>query len=412
MLAGCAIAVTRRLLFPRTQYPENAVSWLLRFAGALLAFCGCVSLLVLIAGGQGAVAPTMLLLIAIFATVLWFVWRRRGQQETLLRVLGLAATNSLPLANVTWALSQDVDGWFGRTCVRLGCLFAEGMPLREAFDQPGSMLPPYAPLAAAVAERSGDLAGSLAAASSSLAFSRPVWRSRGGRIWQVTLLGIVGPAVIAKVLFEIAPSYVKIFQDFDVELPAVTKSFFSIGMSGWRAAVWLSLWWSAAAAAVLVAALSHSGVWTGTLPGFNWLLRPFHGAAVLRLLAVVVRAGRPIEPVLLDMAETYPQRDMRIRLDVAVANLNRAELPIESLRVAGVVSATDAELLAAAAKAGNLAWAMEEIAATIERRAQYRLIGLLDAAMTCLVVAAGVFVGFVAVACLSPLATLIQHLSA
>ena len=72
------------------------------------------------------------------------------------------------------------------------------------------------------------------------------------------------------------------------------------------------------------------------------------------------------------------------------------------------LSSTDVDLLRAAQRNHNLAWALDELAATRERRLAYRLQVVMQVVHPCLVIAVGVAVGFVVLAYFMPLVKLIN----
>src|SRR5205814_5216910 len=84
---------------------------------------------------------------------------------------------------------------------------------------------------------------------------------------------------------------------------------------------------------------------------------------------------------------------------------------LETLRDARLISRTDAALLSAAARVGNLDWALEEIAESAMRRQVYWLQSALQVLFPMTLLALGGVVCFFVVGLFLPLISLIQGLS-
>jgi type II secretory pathway component PulF len=82
-----------------------------------------------------------------------------------------------------------------------------------------------------------------------------------------------------------------------------------------------------------------------------------------------------------------------------------------SLRRHGLIGKADQAILTAAARAGNLPWAMREVAEGNRRRFAYRTQALLQVFFPAVVVALGIVVLLVAVSVFLPLIGLIQGLA-
>jgi len=98
-------------------------------------------------------------------------------------------------------------------------------------------------------------------------------------------------------------------------------------------------------------------------------------------------------------------------LERAASRIDDGQEWSESLRQVGLIRRSEAALFQAAERAGNLAWALEEMADSGVRRATYRLRAWLNVLFpaTVLVFGGGVF--FIALGLMMPLFSLIQSLT-
>jgi type II secretory pathway component PulF len=84
---------------------------------------------------------------------------------------------------------------------------------------------------------------------------------------------------------------------------------------------------------------------------------------------------------------------------------------IDALRRAKLISAADAAVLAAAQRAGNLPWALEEMADSVIRRQSYRLQVAMNLIFPPALLAVGATIGLFAIGLFMPLVTLVQALT-
>ena len=131
----------------------------------------------------------------------------------------------------------------------------------------------------------------------------------------------------------------------------------------------------------------------------------------MRGLALAVKRGVPLPAAMRMIAEAYPIRNIGVRLDFAASEVAAGMDWLASLRRASLISWTDAALLTAAARVGNLEWALEEIAESSMRRQLYWLQSMLQVMFPITLVCLGWVVCFFVVGLFLPLISLIQGLS-
>ena len=217
--------------------------------------------------------------------------------------------------------------------------------------------------------------------------------------------------VLTFLMLKIVPIFVHMLDEFDMELPAVTQAL--IWSSGFALGMWpLTLLLALLVCGVLFAATMQYVGWPlRLLPPLGRIWRRLDAALVMRWLAVAVQQGRPITEMMRLLAAYFPRARMRRRLEVA---LERVELGVswcEGLRRAGVIRSSDVAVFKAAEKAGNLAWALEEVADTSIRRSAHWLRIAISVAFPIAIFALGGVAFFVFVGILAPLIDLIQGLT-
>jgi protein transport protein HofC len=148
-----------------------------------------------------------------------------------------------------------------------------------------------------------------------------------------------------------------------------------------------------------------------SIPLFDRLFVRRHTSLILRSLAVVVSAGRPIPPALYSLAQWYPTRWVRKKLGHASVDANQGVDWTEALYSSGLLFSSDLGVLTSASRAGNLAWALRELAETGERRWAYRLQAWTQFLFALAMVVLGGLVFLLAVAYFAPLTTLITRLA-
>jgi type II secretory pathway component PulF len=129
------------------------------------------------------------------------------------------------------------------------------------------------------------------------------------------------------------------------------------------------------------------------------------------LLSIVASQGRPIVQALEFLTNYYPRALIRKRLRTAFADMSLGGDCATSLRKAKLVGRTDEAILRAAARAGNLPWALAEAAANGERRANYRLAAIGQVLFPLLILAVGAVVMMFVIGWFLPLIELINNLA-
>ena len=157
--------------------------------------------------------------------------------------------------------------------------------------------------------------------------------------------------------------------------------------------------------------LKFLGVAAVRLPGTRRLMRRKHTAEIMDNLAMAVENRRTIDAGLQTLVQSYPNGSIRAKLGQVSADVQAGVSWCESLQSQGLIRQSDLAVLQAAERAGNLTWAMREMADSNRRRLAYRLNVLVQTIFPPVVLCVGGVVLFIVVALFLPLIKLIERLS-
>ena len=212
-------------------------------------------------------------------------------------------------------------------------------------------------------------------------------------------------------MIKIVPTFEQMFMEFGLKLPAATLLLVAIS----RAII--SYWFfllpimMLLALIAVVGVLSYVGISIQSLPVVRILFTPIDSATVLHSLAIAVQRKQTIPDSLLLLANLARTAGSRRRLDVAVQQVTEGTHWCGALQYAGFISQAQGSVIKSAERAGNLAWALDEMADSSIRRTAQRAQAVLNILFPTVLVAFGFSVFIVAVGMLAPLFSLISGLA-
>ncbi len=408
LILGSIAILTLRSLRSGSFYPLLRDT--LNYLGTLGRVAIGVLLLVVLAGLMG---PFGIIWwgIVVFICVEGARKYRMTQQYGLLWLLTISAERAMPLTPAIEAFARERRGSFSRRAKRLAQLLDAGVPLPDALDRCGGLLPRYAAPMVRVGYETGTLAAALRQAATLYAIHEPVWTALIGKISYLLMLPVFGVMILSFIMIKIVPSFEKIFRDFNTHLPALTQwlieaaNFF---VNCWFLffPLYLFLIWL-----VFHAVNRYFGWSQWDPPGIARFTRRLDSAQILDTLALVARQQRPLPEGIAALAQSYPKSDIRRRLAQVVVDIQTGRDWCESLRRHDLIRQPELAILQAAQRVGNLPWAMHEMAASSRRRLAYRVQAIAQFLFPPIVILMGLMVMFVVVALFIPLIALIQKLA-
>ena len=407
-VVGAAVLVALRLLPPSQPSEEaDAIRVLLSVIGWCLMLMGML-------GVSHFLMPAGLGLLHWFALVIVLLMAlnrsRNEKRQALLQMLALAVRRQIPLASAAAATADETGGKIGRQCEELALRLQRG----DRLDRALQTLPGVLPRRSRPLVHLGLETGCLDAALEEATAERDPTSILGQWMTQLlyfAALLFVATSVLMFVMIKIVPAFKTIFEDFGTELPAITQLL--IDLSTLFVNYWylFSPFWLLLMGLLIYSVLLYLG-WIDWEPPFlNRVTDRFDTATILRGLAVVAEAQRPLLHGVQALTAVYPKDRIRRRLAQVAGEMALGVDWCDSLWANRLISATDAGLLRAAEKVGNLAWALRMAADSHERRLAYRLRLLLEVGSPMALLAIAMTVAFVVVALFMPLIKIIETLT-
>ncbi|NQU24749.1 MAG: type II secretion system F family protein [Candidatus Nealsonbacteria bacterium] len=334
----------------------------------------------------------------------WLTVRRRA----LLWVLAVAAEWKIPLAPAVRAFAEERWRPFAQRARQMGDALVAGMPPSEAIERFRRLFPHEAVPILCVGCEAGALAPALRQAAARSDDHDNVWQSLTGKVVYLCLLPFGALGIASFIAWKILPAFVFIFDDFDVEMPLPTQVVIEVASLFFDNAL-LGVPIVLTAVSLLLYILGrYTGVIRWNLPGIDRITRRLDTAVVLEVTALMLQREHPLSQGVATLARTYPRRSIRRMLEKVWRDLQAGTDLHDSLYARGLIRRADWAVLRAAGSAGNLPWALNELADSNRRRMAYRLQALVHLLFPPVLIAIGALVGLFVVAMFLPMITLIE----
>lgn len=380
----------------------------------ILSIAACVCIVVGISGavlaGMYVLAPIGIVVVA--GVALMLVTRYRTlERRSMLRCLSVAAQKGVPLNEAARAFADERTDELGLRAIRLAESIEAGMPLPQALARSGTRLPVDALLAVRVGYETGTLSESLRRVSRIDGDLEILVRSVTEKTLYLCWVWLMLVAVLSFLMLKIVPVFEKMFREFEIKLPPMTSLLITI--SQYVADFWYlaSPFVFVLLAATCIGALYYVDWLPRGAPIVHRLTRRWDAALILRVLAMAVRFGWPMNKTVWLLARTYPTAPIRGRLSAVGRRIDNGQNWCDALKEVGLLRPADLAVLQAAMRVGNLEWALDEMSDSSIRRLVYRLRLAISLIFPATLFAFGVGIGFVVISLFMPLVSLIHGMS-
>jgi type II secretory pathway component PulF len=400
-LAAAVLVAVRLLEREQQPHEEDAIGRLL----SLGAWVSIVLLFLMVISVCSGILIAPLAVVCVFL-VLWRL--HRANQYELVVSLAVSAERSIPLIPAVEALAVERWGLARRRTEKLAGLLRAGWTLPDALAQVPGLVPRRVLVLVRMGYASDLLAASLREALAERETFSGLKMQAAARLAYLGACLLYATVLISFTMVKIVPSFYKIFQDFGMELPWLTRAV--IGVSADCGFFLLLGFLLAGMLAVLLLVLWRLDAVPFRLPLLGCGVWRLHAATVLEALALWVRNARPLPEAIALLARWYPRWPVRRQLEGVLADLNAGGDWGASLLRHELIGRADLAVLHAAQKAGNLSWAFGELADGRRRRLAFRLQTLLQCLFPFVILVYGLAVMVFVVAFFIPLVRLISSL--
>lgn len=355
-----------------------------------------------------------------------FVWPKRYrlsrmQQASTLWAIGIAVKKHLPLPTALDAYAEDVPDVWRRKVLELSEELDRGVGLADALEAIPGIVPQESIAAIRMGSESGTLPDLLMDEARRLQ-SAPF----DGRYSATASLGYL--ICLGTILFLIAffltmfiiPKYKHILHDFGMELPGTTRAFI-FAADAFTAYAWLVvpllviLGVTTVRYAYLIdRQFQTSGSWLPFLrspPLLSRLILRTRMATVLKWLSGIVERGRPLEGCFGTLARYHPHHDLGDRLSRVYVEVQHGDDCWESLGSVKLLKPREVSVLTSAERAGNLAWALKQLAVRIDNEVRDRCRLMLSLLGPAILLVMAVVVAWILISFFTPVLVIINNLS-
>ena len=192
------------------------------------------------------------------------------QQYAMLALIATAASARAPLEPIVVAFGNERGGWMRERTKQMARMLLDGVPLPVAAEKVPGVVPPEAVPLVRVGHDTGALAAAIDQAITAHDLIEPVWQTIVPKIAYLCLLPSVAVGIIIFIMLKIVPQFQKIFKDFGMRLPDITRGLIS-------AANFAGAWWFLLAPVWLLTIALFFSACRAMPAGFAGTHRAWHG---------------------------------------------------------------------------------------------------------------------------------------
>lgn len=333
----------------------------------------------------------------------------------LLLVLSLAVKHGRPLGRELRAYAEGTPARVRARLRRLVEHLDDGCSLGEALGFVPGLLPRWIVSEIVTSEEMGTLEDTLLRLmkrQTDLLVQDHTRASYAGWLSYGAAYGTMALMIVSFLMVFIVPKFKRIFYDFGTELPR--EMIAMIGVADLIAEYWFLLSPLVAVGGWVLLELMRAELTGGKslrLPLLHRLYLAMDAPDILRQLAGCIRNRAVLPDALRALGNNHYRASVaRVLTQVGFATERGADA-FEELKAHRLLSSNDLTFLTTARQAGNLEWALSELAELRERRLAYRQHVLQEVLRPVPVIIGGLIVLFIAVAFFMPIVKLMNDLS-
>lgn len=354
----------------------------------------------------------------LFAVVTWAEWRLwtnyvSNREESLLWAVRTAVARNVSLPDALLGVAPTFRGRYASKVMALATMIERGIALPDALAATPGLVGDTGRFLLAAGRSDGALRDLVPQVMELQSARRLLSDAIVGRLAYLAMLLFVLFNVAAFVSFYIAPKYKAIFGDFGITLPGVTTAVVEMEYSilPWIVMIVGVICFLGIAAVCIRWLLAIFGFasFDFTAPG-SWLIGS-RRSETLRAVAAQINEGEPVDRMLGELAKHMHSSSIRNGLLRSQSWVRSGKSLADALHAGGLIGRRDAAVLTAAQSAGNLPWAMRQLAQTKDRRSMFRVQLAIETLFPWVVVFVGLVVGMLAVAYFVPLVKIVAELS-
>jgi len=354
---------------------------------------------------------------------------RRSKQGQLLWLLAIAVKREQSLTQLLDSYAESLDGaqafsiWrfigfskpsrFRNRIRHLADRLRDGVALPDALEDCPGLLPRATVVAVRVGHESGCLAEALERAATLQSQSiRQV-----GTVLEISTFFIYGAAVLSVtiticlfLMVYIVPKLKRIFEGFDIELPAITSNL--ISSSDVMVSHLLLVAPIVSLPCLLLMAFGISWFWGLENLRLPWLTRLWprmHSSSIFRSLSLALSGNRTLDQALEIQVDAGQWPEVAIRLERVREAVVAGGNGWAALRQQRLINSREQAVLECSQRLNNLPWALQLMADSAQRRLHRRVVLCYQVVRPVVIGVLGLLVGFICIGFFYPLVKLLSE---
>ena len=403
---GIAIWLAVQILYSRvTSSTTDFIRLTLNIVAGTFLVVGILAMFTTLAG----LAAIFAIIAFVFNVGLAELYYARVERQAVLNYLCVAIERHIPLTIAARAYALERNDWLGRRSLRLAAALEAGGRLPSALPASGHRFGLGPRLAVGVGDDLGCLEFTLRQAMRNEEHLREILRSWTQLVTYVASSLAVVVVIVGYLAVVVFPRMSKILDSYDLQLSPLTNTLFDVTNNlsqGPEALMVFALCGLAVLGLLTFAFLTIFELRSRRLPILGRISMTHDRAWILRAMSWGFSNNRSMLETLTSIEHHFPASVLRPRLAAAVADIRNGTAWPVALRSNHVFDSAQIQLLEAAERVGNLAWACEQRSDSLLRWFQQRLNALCAFMYPCFTILLAIVVGACAMSVFSYLAEL------